>query len=300
MHQVLAAARSRLTAAGISPADAAIDVDLFARVILGWDRAQLIVGRASPPPPGLEPRLWEWVARRAQHEPTAYIVGGREFWGLDFLVTPSVLIPRPETELIVEEALRLLAGRADVRLADIGTGSGCIAVSVAHDLPRSRIVATDVSFDALAIAQQNAMRHGVSERIVFVQTPYLDGVGGNFDLITANPPYVKAGDWEALSPDVQREPHVAIIGGAQGLRDVEGVLDSAVASLRPEGWLVMEFGYGQEDDVRRLVDVRSPELRLERVLDDLQGIARTLVARKDHRTARITHERLPRRGLNHE
>ena len=280
LHDVLEAARQRLLAAGITAPEAAIDVDLFARTILGWDRAQLIIARPSPPPPGLEPRLSEWIARRAEREPTAYIVANREFWSLDFLVTPAVLIPRPETELVVEEAVRLLAGRTDARVADIGTGSGCIAVAVAHDLPGCHVVATDVSAGALDVARQNAARHGVGDRVEFVLTSHLTGVAGDFDLITANPPYVKDGDWLALSPDVQCEPQVAIVSGPDGLRDVERVLDAAIERLRPGGWLVMEFGFGQEDDVRRLLDARAPGLRLERIREDLQGLARTVVARR--------------------
>jgi release factor glutamine methyltransferase len=280
LHDVLEAARKQLIAAGITAPEAAIDVDLFARTILGWDRARLIIARPSPPPPGLEPRLSEWIARRADREPTAYIVANREFWSLDFLVTPAVLIPRPETEFVVEEAVRLLAGRTDARVADIGTGSGCIAVSVAHDLPGCRVVATDVSAEALDVARQNAVRHGVANRVEFALTSHLAGVCGDFDLITANPPYVKDGDWSALSPDVQCEPQVAIVSGPDGLRDVERVLDAAMERLRPGGWLVMEFGFGQEDDVRRLLDARAPGLRLERIREDLQGLARTVVARR--------------------
>ena len=277
---MLDAARARLIAAGIAADEAAIDVDLFARTILGWDRAQLIIARASPPPPALEPRLSEWIARRAAREPTAYIVGRREFWSLDFLVTPAVLIPRPETELIVEEAVQLLSGGGRARVADIGTGSGCIAVSIAHDVPHCRVLATDVSGDALPIARQNARRHGVAARVSFVHTQFLEGIAGPFDLIAANPPYVREGDWSALSPTVRREPHVAIVSADEGLRAIARVLDTAVTHLRPGGWLVMEFGYGQEDDVRRLVSAREAMLDLVRVREDLQGIARTVVVQR--------------------
>ena len=277
LHEVLAEARGRLISAGIAPVEASIDVDVFARTILGWDRATLITEQSSPVPPTLEPRFSDWLTRRARREPTAYILALREFWGLDFRVTPDVLIPRPETELVVEEALGLLTGAPDAMVvADIGTGSGCIAVSLAHERPECRIVATDVSAAALDVARDNAARHGVEERIRFVTTSYLDGLDGPFDVIAANPPYVREGDKPALSADVRHEPDVALFGGTNGLRDVEGVLDTAVGSLRPGGWLVMEFGFGQEDDVRALVAAR-PSLRFDRVREDLQGIARTAV-----------------------
>ena len=268
-------------AAGIAPAEAVVDVDLYARTILGWDRARLLTQQHNGVPPGLEPRFSEWIARRERREPSAYIVGSREFWGLDFVVTPAVLIPRPETELIVEEALQRLArGPAGRRIADIGTGSGCVAVAVAHECSTCRVVATDVSTAALDVARVNARRHGVDGRVEFVATSYLDAVDGRFDVITANPPYVKDGDKPALAPGVRHEPDVALFGGAKGLRDIEGVLDAAAARLTPGGRLVMEFGYGQEDDVAALVKARV-HLGLDHVREDLQGIPRTAVILKN-------------------
>jgi release factor glutamine methyltransferase len=292
LHERLAEARARLVAADISQSEASLDVDLYARTILGWDRARLLSEQQGPVPRGLEPTLTAWIARRERREPSAYIVGVREFWGLDFAVTPSVLIPRPETEFIVEEALSLLrsgdlkvsgyrasgdrqeSGR--MRVADIGTGSGCVAVALASELPDCRLTASDVSEDALHVARANAARHGVGDRIEFVATSYLDGVEGVFETITANPPYVKDGDKPALSRAVRHEPEVALFGGVEGLRDIAGVLDTAAEKLAPGGWLVMEFGYGQEDSVAALVGARPP-LRLERVRADLQGIPRTAI-----------------------
>ena len=279
LREALVAARDRLVAAGIAPAEAAIDADLYARTILGWDRARLLTEQSSPAPDALEPRFSEWIARREHREPSAYIVGVREFWGLDFAVTPAVLIPRPETEFIVEEALPLVRALAAPRIADVGTGSGCIAVSLARELPSCHVVASDVSAEALAVARQNAERHGVMDRIQLVATSYLGGVEGDFDLIAANPPYVREGDKPALARDVRYEPDVALFGGSAGLRDIEGVLETATSKLRPHGWLVMEFGFGQEDDVRELVGAR-PSLRLHRMREDLQGLARTAVIQR--------------------
>jgi len=276
---VLARARARLVAAGIQPDEAALDVDLYARTILGWDRATLLQNLRQPAPSALEPQFSQWVERREHREPTAYIVGSREFWGRPFLVTSAVLVPRPETEFIIEEALVLLRAFSTPRIADIGTGSGILAVTLAAEVPSADVTGTDLSAEALAVARQNAERHGVAARVTFVNTSYLDDVAGAFDLIVANPPYVRDGDKPALARDVRHEPDVAIFGGPDGLRDVAGVLDAAVEKLTSGGWFVMEFGYGQEDDVRRLVDAR-PALRLDRIRDDLQGIARTAIIRK--------------------
>jgi release factor glutamine methyltransferase len=279
LQQVLAAARDRLVNAGIKPDEAAIDVDVYARAILGWDRARLLTEHAAPAPAQLEPTLSEWVERRSRHEPTAYILGVREFWGLEFRVTPAVLIPRPETEFIIEESLALLRDVAGPRIADIGTGSGNIAVSLAHERADAHLVATDVSPDALAIALDNAERHGVANRVAFIATSYLGGIEDDFDLIAANPPYVRNRDKAALGRPVRHEPEVALFGGDSGLRDIEGVLDTAIVKLRPHAWLVMEFGFGQEDEVRELVDGR-PALRFDRFRADLQGLARTAIVQK--------------------
>ena len=279
LHEILTAARDRLVAAGIAPEEAAIDVDLYARTILGWDRARLLSEHRSPPPAALEPRFSQFIERRMRHEPSAYIIGSREFWGLAFDVTPAVLIPRPETEFIVEESLALLRPIAGPRIADIGTGSGNIAVSLAHERRDAHVIATDVSGDALAVALRNAQHHGVADRIEFVTASYLGGVERDFDLIAANPPYVRDRDRNALGRPVRHEPEVALFGGDSGLRDIAGVLDTAGAKLRPGGWLVMEFGFGQEDDVRTLIDAR-PALRFERFRADLQGLARTAIIQR--------------------
>jgi release factor glutamine methyltransferase len=278
LYERLAAGRERLVAAGIEPTSAAIDVDLFARTILGWDRARVLTARTEPAPDALEPRFSEWIRRRAEREPSAYIVGTREFWGLDFRVSPDVLIPRPETEFIVEESLAILTelALASPRLADIGRGSGCLAISLLHELPSAHVTATDFSPTALAVARDNAKRHGVHTRVACIETSFLDGISGPFDLIVANPPYVKDGDKPALPRDVRHEPDVALFGGASGLQGVEAVLDAAVRTLVAGGWLVMEFGFGQDDDVAQLVTAR-PSLRLDRIRADLQGIPRTAV-----------------------
>ena len=275
LAETLAEARAILIAAGSKEPEAAIDVDLYAREILGWDRAQLLSRLREDTPPALEPTFSDWLARRARREPTAYIIGYREFWGLEFRTTQDVLVPRPESELVVEEGLALLSGVDAPRLADIGTGSGCLAIALAHDVPAARVVATDVSEGALRIARDNATRLGVADRVRFVRTSYLQGVTGQFDLIVSNPPYVREGDRPALARPVRHEPEVALFGGTDGLRDIVGVLNAAAETLRPGGHLLMEFGYGQEDDVRRLASITG--LYVERIRLDLQDIPRTAI-----------------------
>src|SRR5258705_7053789 len=190
LFEKLAQGRARLSEAGVSPAEAAVAVDVYARAILGGDRATLLANQRDTSPDALEPLFSEWIARRERREPTAYILQGREFWGREFLVTPAVLVPRPETEFIVEESLPLMRGARVARIADIGTGSGILAVTLASELSASTVVATDLSGKALDVARENARRLAVDDRVIFVETSYLDGVDGSFDLIMVNPPYV--------------------------------------------------------------------------------------------------------------
>lgn len=275
----LASARAELVAAGIDASDAVADVDIYAREVLGWSRATLLAEQRAEVPADLEPRFSKLLARRLDHEPTAYIIGHRDFWELSFRVTPAVLIPRPETELVVEEALSLMRTHEAPRIADIGTGSGCLAISLARSLPTASVVATDISHDALEVARANAMEHGVARRIDFVMTSYLDTVPGLFDLVVANPPYIPLDQRSHLPLDVQREPHQALFGGADGLRDLEGVLSAAATALAPGGWCVMEFGHGQAPAVTARIDMQ-PHLALVRIRHDLQGLARTAVVQR--------------------
>jgi release factor glutamine methyltransferase len=280
LQETLAAARQRLVAAGIAADEAAVDVDLYARTILGWDRVRLLTEQQGPPPAALEPRFSEWLARREQKEPSAYILGAREFWGLEFEVSPAVLIPRPESEFIVEEALARLDSRGTPRVADIGTGSGCIGIAIAHTAPHARVVATDISGDALQVARRNARRNGVSDRVHFVETSYMEGLEGPFDVITSNPPYVKDQDRRFTSRAVVKyEPHVALFGGEDGLSGVRAVVDAARFRLAQGGWLIFEFGLGQDDEVAELVG-RYPEYRLDGIRNDLQGIPRTALVQR--------------------
>ena len=186
-------------------------------------------------------------------EPVAYIVGEREFFSLEFKVTPAVLIPRPETELLVEFALEQIAPDSACRVLDLGTGSGCIAISIAQHRPHADIVAVDASVAALEIARDNARRHAVTA-IEFVQSDWFGALSGRqFDLIVANPPYVAADDPHLERGDVRFEPAAALTGGGDGLACIRLIVASAPQYLRTGGWLAFEHGYDQSERVRELL-----------------------------------------------
>jgi release factor glutamine methyltransferase len=275
------AARERFVRAGIPPDQASIDAEVLARTAVGWDRATWLAHRDEPANPDAAARFEQFVARRERREPVAYITGLREFWGLDFAVSPAVLIPRPETEIIVEAALQRLDDRQRAwRIADVGTGSGCLAIALAHERPGSDITATDISEAALEVARANATRHGVDRQISFVRSSLLTDVPGPFDVIVANPPYVPEDARPTLAADVRDfEPDPALFGhGIDGLDEVRALLAQAPARLARGGWLLMEFGYGQATAVQRAA-ASVAGLAFETILKDLQGHERTLVAR---------------------
>lgn len=292
LRDLVDGARRRLEAAGIPRAEAALDVELLARDVLGWDRATWIARRdddersvddrtVSTRGLGAFAASFEaLVARRVKREPMAYIRGTQEFYGREFLVGPGVLIPRPETELVVQEALAAARtpGRTVLRIADVGTGSGILPITLALELQGPRFTATDISTEALTIARGNAAAHQVSSRIAFVETPYLTGVAGPFDLVVSNPPYVRAAEAAALQPEVRdHEPAEALFGGDDGLRDIRAVIDAAGRALAPGGTLVMECGYGQSRAVKQLVEAGGA-LTVAHVRHDLQDHPRVVVA----------------------
>jgi release factor glutamine methyltransferase len=280
LHERLADARDRLVRAGVSSDEASLDAEVLARHVLNCDRATLLT-RARDPLPSAFGRLYdELVQRRAAREPIAYIVGHREFWGLEFEVTPDVLIPRPETELIIEEALSVFPHRHLVHhIIDIGTGSGCLAVILAIEFASAGVVATDTSDSALEIAERNAGRHNVSDRIAFVRGDLLGGAGKSAELILSNPPYVPEADAATLQPEVARyEPSSALYAGPDGLAVIRRLLEEAPPHLAPEGRLIVEFGFGQEPGVREAA--RQSGWTTERVRRDLQGIPRVAVLRR--------------------
>jgi release factor glutamine methyltransferase len=242
--------------------------------VLGWDRAVLLTRGREAATARFADEFDAAIARRAAREPVALITGHREFWGLDFEVTRDVLIPRPETEAIVEAALALPHSRRFRRIVDVGTGSGCLAVALASELPAARILATDVSSRALEVACRNARRHDVSGRVSFARIDLLDGVRGPVDLIVSNPPYVP--DTSSLSGDVaDYEPARALFGGADGLSALRLLIAAAGSRLVTGGTFIVEFGFGQADTILALAQTAGwTQIELR---NDLQGIPRVAV-----------------------
>lgn len=279
LRDLVDAARTQLVAAGIPAGEAAFDAELLMRDVLAWDRAAWLTRRDETiVAPQVAQAFAAMVARRAVREPVAYIRGVQEFYGRPFQVRRGVLIPRPESELLVDEAVARLAGQPAPRVADIGTGSGCLAITLALECPRASLVATDISGEALEIARANATAHGVGARIAFMERSYLDDVAVQFDVILANPPYVPDTDEPSLAPEVvAHEPRVALFGGPDGLRDVRTIVALAATALVPGGSLVMEIGAGQWPDVREALTAVG--LGTDAcVRHDLQGIPRAVVA----------------------
>jgi release factor glutamine methyltransferase len=281
IHACVAAARDRLRAAGLSPVEAALDARLLAEHVLGWEATKFFTSADEPEPTGFGARYDPLVARRAAREPLPYITGRREFWDLTFEVSPAVLIPRAETELIVEAALELFPPHLpDLTIVDACTGSGVVAIALARERPRARIIATDISRDALDVAERNASRHGVAGQVRFVCGDLLDPVDSPVDLIVCNPPYVAEVSRPGLQPEVRdHEPAVALFGGRDGLHLVARLVRGSASKLRPGGALIFEFGFGQDVEVETLV-AENPQLELIGLRRDLQGIARTAVARR--------------------
>jgi release factor glutamine methyltransferase len=282
IHARVATGRERLRRAGIPPEEADLDARLLAQTILGWNAARFFTSANEPEGAGFAALYETLVARREGREPLAYITGRQEFWGLEFEVSPSVLIPRPETELIVEAALERFPDRhASLEAADVCTGSGCLAVALAHERPGARIAAADVSADALRTAGRNADRHGVSDRVELVQADVLEGAGEKaVDLIVSNPPYVPDGDRATLQPEVRdHEPPIALFAGEDGLAIIRRLIDQSGGRLRTGGLLIFEFGVGQADAVRELISQR-PGLTVLEVKQDLACIPRTAIVRR--------------------
>ncbi len=273
----MVAARARLEQAGLKPDEAALDARLLAQHLLGWDTATFLISQAEPPPDQFTDAFDQLVDRRLRREPLAYITGIREFWGLEFEVTPAVLIPRPETELLVEAALERWPIGSDVRVVDVCTGSGCVAVALAHERPPGSIIATDISAAALELAARNAARHRVVDCVQFLRTDLLAGVSGTFDLIVANPPYVPDVNRTSLQQEVRNyEPALALFGGRDGPEVIVRLAAEAIPRLQPGGLLLFEFGDGQEQQIVEVI-AGHRQLRLIEVKRDLQGIPRTAV-----------------------
>lgn len=218
------------------------------------------------------------VQRRSNREPFQYIVGLQEFCSLAFEVGPDVLIPRPETEILVGAAIEILSERLDPNFLEIGVGSGCISVSVLHTLAGTSAVGVDISANALAAAARNAAKHGVDDRLTLYEADLFDGLDAKFDLIVSNPPYIPTGEIESLQTEVRdHEPRPALAGGIDGLAVIKRIIDGAHEFLEPNGWLLIEIGFGQAGSVKELFDPRIWQ-RAE-FLRDLQEIERVAKVR---------------------
>jgi len=259
--------------------------------VLCRDRTWLYAHPEEQVSPADAERFFALVARRANGEPTQHLTGKQEFWGLEFEVTPDVLIPRPETEHVIEVALDRLAVREiragrkqtltgeGLQIADIGTGSGCIAIALAMELPAAAIYATDISHSALAVAQRNAARQNVADRVRFSKGNLLDGIAPLLDLIASNPPYIGRREAASLMREVRdHEPEIALYGGEEGYEFYADLITQSAAHLKPTGLLVLELGHNSLAAVQPLLDAAA--WTNVAVTNDLAGIPRVIAAEK--------------------
>ncbi len=306
LKQALASAVDRLEAADVgSPR---MNAEVLLMFVLGVNRAYLYAHPERELTAEEETRYDDVLAQRATGMPSQYITGHQEFWGLDFVVSPAVLIPRPETEHLVETVLELARGVPHPKLVDVGTGSGCIALALAHELKDAEVYAVDISADALEIARANAARlatrrastvlsgkctycypcrglqpkgcHPEEDLSPSRETPIpAESTLHDFDFVVSNPPYVGFGEADKVQKSVREfEPQVAVFAGEQGLDVIGPLIEQAHRALKPGGWLAMEIGYSMRDAV---VDLLNPTMWDEvRVVPDLQGIPRVIAARK--------------------
>ncbi len=261
------------------------DATLLLLHALQCARAQLLAQPERILLPEEERVYREYLRERASGKPIQHITGEQEFWGLPFFVTPDVLIPRPETEHLIEAAIERLRAHPAPRIVDVGTGSGVIAVALAHALPQARITALDISEAALEVAQKNAERNSVAERIRWLHSDLLDGVlRENFDAVVSNPPYISEMERAALSSEVRDfEPSLALFAGATGLEIHERLVPQASRVLLPGGWLIVEIGHMQHLAIEKLL----AEWQQIAFVPDLQGIPRIACAQKLDETPQI-------------
>ncbi len=278
---------------------AALAAELLLMRALGRDRAWIYAHPEVELEAATREKYFSFVSRRASGAPTQHLTGHQEFWGLDFEVTPDVLIPRPETEHVIEVALELLGvgseaasprRKQEFRIVDVGTGSGCIAIALAHELPIAKIIATDISAAALEVARRNAARHGVTSRIDFVECNLLDALQHQspvtshqsppFDLIASNPPYIGRREAGTLAREVrEHEPEMALFGGETGTELYAPLIAQALVLLKPGGILVLELGHNSAEEVLRLLG--APAWTSVAITKDLAGIPRVASAQRN-------------------
>lgn len=250
LYRFLGDATQRLSVTCPTPR---LDAEVLAMHVTGLGRAQLITRANDPLTAENQSQLEQLLARRAGGEPVAYLTGRREFWSMELAVTPDVLIPRPETELLVEQALARIPAGAGWTVADLGTGSGAVALAIASERPGCRVLATDTSQPALAVARANAQRLGIGN-VEFRHGDWLAPLAGErVEMLVSNPPYIAAGDPHLEQGDVRFEPRVALAAGVDGLDAIRRIAAGAGAHLKPGGWLLLEHGGDQGKPVARLL-----------------------------------------------
>jgi len=276
LKQALTAAIDTLTANAVgSPR---MNAETLLMFVLNSDRAYLYAHPEYELTANEQARYAEAIAERSTGKPAQYITGHQEFWGMDLIVSPAVLIPRPETEHVVETVLELARAKQAHRIVDVGTGSGCIALALAMEMPWARVEAVDISPAALEVARANAHRLQLDHRIIFQQRDLLAGApAAAYDFVVSNPPYVPESEPEKAQREVREfEPKVAVFAGENGLEVYRRVVPQARAALKPAGWLVVEIGYSRAAAVHELVK----DWAEVRVTPDLQGIPRVVAARR--------------------
>ena len=299
LRDVVQAAAQRLAAAG---ADAPrLSAELCAAHALGLDRVGLLTGAERPLTEAETEAVAALVARREAGEPAAYILGRKEFYSLDLAVGPGVLVPRPESELLVDMALEAFGAEADIRAADLGTGSGALAVALAVHRPRARVLALDASAEALAWAEGNVARHGVQDRVRLVRADFTEPLvptlaqAGSLDLVLANPPYVSEAEYAELDPGVRDfEPRAALLGPEEGLWHLRRLAPHAGAALRPGGLLLVEIGWTQGDAAK---DVLAAAGYVDaRIYRDLAGRPRVACGRAPDKDSGGMHDAVAMSG----
>jgi release factor glutamine methyltransferase len=265
--------RRALEQSGLIP----VDARALLSHVTGRDRAWLIAHASDPLARPEVDRFFALAKRRREGEPVAYLVGRQEFWGLDLVVTPAVLIPRPETETLVEAALARLPADRPLRILDLGSGSGAIALALARERPQAQVVGTDVSPDALAVAASNAQRLEIAN-VVFLRADWFAGVpDGRFDAIVSNPPYVADGDAHLGEGDLRFEPRVALAPGGDGFAALNAIVFGASRHLTAGGWLIVEHGHDQSGPVQAMFGTAGFDGITP--LRDLAGIPRVVAGR---------------------
>jgi release factor glutamine methyltransferase len=276
---IVADITARLGAAAIE--DARAEAWLLLATATGRQRAELMAGAAATLDAAQAARLEELVRRRAAREPIAYILGEKEFWSLTFEIGPAVLIPRPETETVVEAVVDQIEGRrAALRLLDLGTGSGCLLIALLSELPNASGLGIDTSAEALALAGRNAARLSLAARAGFRRGRWGEGLEERFDVVVSNPPYVAESEWSGLQPEIlEFEPRAALVAGADGLAAYRALAPDCARLLAPHGLCALEVGHGQGKAVTEILGRHG--LKVTGRYRDLAGIERCLVARHD-------------------